>query len=562
MDETKDFTVDNVNFPQDKMISFGEQLHKDGQNYVVMVDPAISANTSYAPYTRGVDMNVFIKNPDGKSDYIGEVWPGYTVFPDWWHPNTTAYWTKEIVDWVSTIGLDGLWVDMNEPSSFCLGSCGTGKIDAGKQPYRWTLPEDVQQKNHDEQEAALIKMGNPAGETRNLLYPKYAINNGAGNLSELTVAMTALHHGGVPHYDIHNLYGHAEGYITRNAMISHKPDLRPFVLTRSSFVGSGRNVGHWTGDNHSQWSYLKVSIANVLNMQMFGITYSGADVCGFNENATETLCTRWMELGAFYPFARNHNAIGNIDQAPYLWNSTAEASRIALGIRYAMLPYMYTLFEESNRLGTGVWRPLFFENPDQAELSDNDVQFLLGSSVLISPVVTENATTVDAQFPPGIWYDWYTYEATTSNKGVRTVTLDAPLTHIPIHIKGGSILPAKTPKYTVDGTYATDYKLIIALDAKNEATGKLYIDDGNSLNVKASSDIEFNYKQGKLTAAGKFGYSNPEKLGSITVIGQSAGKLVTANVNGKSVKISPANGTAVVEDLKIDLTKPFSVTFK
>jgi alpha-glucosidase len=105
---------------------------------------------------------------------------------------------------------------MNEPASFCLGSCGSGKVDAGKQVYRWDLPQDVQEKNHADQEAALIAMGNPAGETRNLLYPKYAINNGAGNLSEVTVAMTAVHYGGIPHYDIHNLYGHAESYITRN----------------------------------------------------------------------------------------------------------------------------------------------------------------------------------------------------------------------------------------------------------------------------------------------------------------------------------------------------------
>jgi alpha-glucosidase len=215
MDQTKDFTVDNANFPQDRMIDLGKQLHKDRQNYVVMVDPAISANTSYTPYTRGVDLDVWIKNPDG-SDYIGAVWPGYTTFPDWFHPNVTEYWDKEIIDWVNLIGLDGLWIDMNEPASFCLGSCGSGKVDAGKQPYRWDLPQEEQERNHALQEEALIKMGNPKGETRNLLYPKYAINNGGGNLSELTVATTALHYGDIPHYDIHNIYGHAESYVTRN----------------------------------------------------------------------------------------------------------------------------------------------------------------------------------------------------------------------------------------------------------------------------------------------------------------------------------------------------------
>ncbi|KAG2214664.1 hypothetical protein INT46_005681 [Mucor plumbeus] len=564
MDQTKDFTFDNAKFPQDKMIALGEQLHKDGQNYVVMVDPAINANTTYSPYTHGTDMNVWIKNADG-SDYIGEVWPGYTTFPDWWHPNATEYWTKEIVDWVNLLGVDGLWIDMNEPSSFCLGSCGSGKIDAGNQPYRWTLPQDEQDKNHALQEEALIKMGNPPGEERNLLYPKYAINNGAGNLSELTVATTALHYGDIPHYDIHNLYGHAEGYITRNALIKQNSKVRPFVLTRSSFIGSGKNVGHWTGDNHSLWEYLKSSIANVLNFQMFGLTYSGSDVCGFNRATTEELCTRWMELGAFYPFARNHNAIGEPDQNPYQWEDTAEASRIAINARYEMLPYYYTLFEESNRLGTGVWRPLIFEYPTYEEFSANDIQVLIGSDILLSPVLAEGETTVEAQFPGGTWYDWYTHEVTVdnkSNKKVKTVTLDAPITHIPIHIRGGAIIPTKTPKYTVGETYATPYNLVIALDNKNQATGRLYIDDGESLNVKSSSDITFTYKNGQLKASGKFDYKKAEKIGSITIIGKAASKLQKAQIGKKSTKLTRGDNDVTLEGVSIDLTKSFNIQFK
>lgn len=333
-------------------------------------------------------------------------------------------------------------------------------------------------------------------------------------------------------------------------------------MTRSSFVGSGKNVGHWTGDNTSLWSYLKSSIANILNMQMFGITYSGADVCGFNGNTTEQLCTRWMELGAFYPFARNHNVNTGNDQEPYLWESTAEASRIALRVRYELLPYFYTAFEESNRLGTGVWRSLFFENPEHEELSENDVQVLVGSDVLLSPVVDENATKVEAQFPPGIWYDWYTHKVTSKNdKKVKTVTIDAPLTHIPVHIRGGAILPTKTAKYTVDETYATDYNLVVALDKNGQATGRLYIDDGESLNVHSKSDITFEYKHGKLTAKGEFGYAKAEKLGSVTIISESANKLNKATVNKKSFKLTHDTNSATVSGLSVSLTKSFSIDF-
>ncbi|KAI8971501.1 alpha glucosidase [Mycotypha africana] len=564
MEETKDFSFDGVNFPKKRMIALGEQLHKEGQNYVVMVDPAISANTTYGPYVRGTEMDVWIKNPDG-SDYVGMVWPGYTTFPDWWHPNASAYWEKEIGDFVDMLGVDGLWIDMNEPASFCLGSCGSGKVDAGKQPYRWLLPQEVQDANHAAQEEALKALGNPPGETRDLLYPKYVINNGGGNLSELTVATTALHYGNVPHYDIHNLYGHAESYITRNALIKQNSKARPFVLSRSTFVGTGKNAGHWTGDNHSLWEYLKSSLANILNMQMFGITYSGADVCGFNQNTTEELCTRWMSIGAFYPFARNHNAIGQSDQEPYLWNTTAEASRNALQVRYALLPYYYTLFEESHRLGTGVWRPLIFEYPQYNEIAANDLQVLVGSDILLSPVLDKGRTTVDAQFPPGIWYDWFTHETTVENVGkhaeVETVTLDAPITHIPVHIRGGSIIPTKQPKYTVGETYSTEYSLIIALDDSDTAKGRLYIDDGESLEVENSSDISFTYKKGKLSASGEFGYAHPEKLQKITIIGKGASKLTIAHTEHKSIELTKDDNSVTADNVSINLTEPFEIKF-
>jgi alpha-glucosidase len=213
MDAWRDFTFDPVNFPQERMLQFSNSLHANAQKFVVMVDPAIAIDPNYQPYTRGQELNVFIQNSDG-SEYQGQVWPGYTAFPDWWHPNITDYWHTLIVDWMNLLKLDGIWIDMNEPSSFCLGSCGSlGEPNPTVSPWLNNITEQL--RLHTLQETALNAMPIPEGETRNLLYPKYIINNGAGNLSEKTVAMNARHYGNISHYDIHNLYGHAEGYITR-----------------------------------------------------------------------------------------------------------------------------------------------------------------------------------------------------------------------------------------------------------------------------------------------------------------------------------------------------------
>ena len=144
------------------------------------------------------------------------------VFPDWFHPNAAKYWDYEIASWMERLNLDGLWIDMDEPASFCLGSCGSGKMDVLPPSYEpWTLPEVEQNLMHIQEEKALQELAKSVDpkETRNLLYPKYAINNGFGNLSEKTAAMIAYHHGDIPHYDLHNLYGHAECSTTRNVSI-------------------------------------------------------------------------------------------------------------------------------------------------------------------------------------------------------------------------------------------------------------------------------------------------------------------------------------------------------
>lgn len=234
----------------------------------------------------------------------------------------------------------------------------------------------------------------------------------------------------------------------------------------------------------------------------------------------------------------------------------AESTRKALAVRYAMIPYIYTLFQEANTVGTGVWRPLIFEYPNDDRFLAEDVQFLIGDSVLVSPIVVENATSIHAKFPNGVWYDWYTGAAVA---GGSSKTVEAPLTHIPIHVRGGAILPLKTPELTIEDTFATPYELLVALDKNGKASGRLYIDDGHSINQPKTSDINFSFAHGKLSAKGHFGYQELTKLEKIAVLGASYKNAV---VNGKAYKLKKdSTGASVAQGFKIDLTKPFSVQF-
>ena len=97
--------------------------------------------------------------------------------------------------------------------------------------------------------------------------------------------------------------------------------------------------------------YMYMSIQGVLQFQLFQIPMVGADTCGFKDNTNEELCNRWSQLSAFMPFYRNHNQRGSLSQEPYRWDSVAEASRKAIAVRYAMLPYWvsekFGIFERS-----------------------------------------------------------------------------------------------------------------------------------------------------------------------------------------------------------------------
>lgn len=188
----------------------------------------------------------------------------------------------------------------------------------------------------------------------------------------------ATHINGVQEHDVHNLFRHQILNATYNALLKVFPAKRPFIIGRSTFTGSGKWAGHWGGDNYSKWSYMFFSIPQALSFSLFGIPMFGTDTCGFIGNSDEELCNRWMQMSAFFPFYRNHNILSAIPQEPYHWASIIEASKSAMAIRYAILPYFYTLFHLAHTTGSTVMRALAWEFPNDPSLAAVDTQFLVG----------------------------------------------------------------------------------------------------------------------------------------------------------------------------------------
>ena len=95
-------------------------------------------------------------------------------------------------------------------------------------------------------------------------------------------------------YNTHNLYGHLQGKVTSEILKETLTDKRPFVLSRSTFAGSGSSVQHWLGNTMRTWEDMKNSIAGVMNFNMFGIPMVGPDTCGTFGDFDNELCGRWF----------------------------------------------------------------------------------------------------------------------------------------------------------------------------------------------------------------------------------------------------------------------------
>ncbi|KAK5714382.1 hypothetical protein LTR17_017163 [Elasticomyces elasticus] len=591
MFQYRDFTNDQNTYPYPAGQEFMERLHANGQHYVPIVDSAIyipnpnNASDAYSVYTDGNDSGVFLNNPDG-SQYIGEVWPGYTVFPDWQTENASSWWTRSMQQHHDQIPWDGIWIDMSEVSSFCVGSCGTHNLslnpvhpsfglpgEAGSVVYGY--PEGYNLTNATEaatasslalaQASSASAASPPSTATtpyfssavtpgvRNINQPPYVINHIQGDLAVHAVSPNATHHDGVEEYDVHNLFGHQILNATYQALLSVIPDKRPFIIGRSTFAGSGRWAGHWGGDNASLFAYMYFSISQALSFGLFGIPMFGVDTCGFNGNSDEELCNRWMQLSAFFPFYRNHNVLSAISQEAYVWESVAEASRTAMTIRYSLLPYMYTLFYYATTTGSTVMRALAWEFPNDPTLAAVDSQFLLGPSLLVAPVLGQGLDSVGVVFPGvgaqgEVWYDWYTQIAMDAQPG-ENVSIPAPLGHIPVFIRGGHVLPQQEALYTTTESRNSSWSLLAALSSAGTATGQVYIDDGASVVQDSTLLVDFTAGNGSLWASARGTYKDTNALANVTILGV-ASEPTSVTLNGQAITGAEYNGTSKVLSVK------------
>ena len=324
MDGFRCFTANLYDFPD--LRGLNAELADMGFHSVAIIDPGIKQEPGYHVYDSGQKIDAWVKTAAG-GPYVGNVWPGQCVFPDFTRGEVRTWWGNLYGPFLD-LGWGGIWNDMNEPAVFNV---------PGK-----TMPLDNVHR-------ADAELGGPGRHSR-----------------------------------YHNVYGMLMARGTYEGCLRARPDTRPFVLTRANHLGGQRFAATWTGDNVASWLHLDMSISTVLNLGLSGQPLSGPDIGGFAGKGDGEMFARWMGIGALLPFSRGHTGKGNIDKEPWAFGEDVERTcRLALQRRYRLLPYLYTLMEEASRTGLPLVRPLFFSDPADPRLRDVDDAFLLGEDLLV-----------------------------------------------------------------------------------------------------------------------------------------------------------------------------------
>ncbi len=436
MQDYKPFTWNRDRFPNPKKLI--SDLRAQGFHLVTILDGHPPALKGYAPYDSGMAGNDFVKSPDGKV-YEGPVWPSQagqhllSVFPDFSRPATREWWGSQYKSLLDA-GVAGIWNDMDEPSVF--------------DTPNGTMPDDV-----------------------------IFNNDGQPTTSR----------------EVHNVYGQLMTRSTFEGLSRLQPDRRAFVLTRSSFAGGQRYAAVWTGDATADWSSLRQSVSTLLGLGVSGFPFVGSDIGGFVRMPSAELCTRWLQVGVFYPFMRMHTEIATPDKEPWSFGWRYEAiNKRAIELRYELLPYIYNVMQQASDTGVPVMRPLVLEFPGDEHAAAIDDEFMFGSDLLVAPVLWEGADSRDVYLPAGDWFDYWTGKRYAGNS---TISIPVVLDSIPMFVRGGGFIFRQPVVQNTGQMPGNPLQVLIVPAAQSESS--LYEDDGESVAYRKGDFMKRQFHQSR-----------------------------------------------------------------
>jgi alpha-glucosidase len=470
-DNYRTFTHSELKFPHTKELF--DDLHLIGFKMSTNITPIITTNpldqegakTPYAQRDALIAANALIYNtryPGSYEDpnpYLGGVNYGINYgnnpypypplrpnsqgqtplaapgnYPDFGLTLARKTWGEQYLDLIQNVGLDMIWQDMTCPA-----------IDANLPPsqqYFKTFPQDLMMAQEETDPA--------------------------------TGAVVAVNY--LPNAQLHNSYVNNLLGATWAGINALAPQRRNFIIARGGYAGMQRYAALWTGDSASSWDFLNINIPEVLNLGLSGVPISGCDIGGFATGSGTTsqsgvvggtvvggitnyeLLTRWMQVGSFLPWYRNHyDGYNKQFQEAFAYGEPVPTNcRTYVELRYTMMQVYYDAMYEWTQSGLPICRPLFLNEPQDQGVYGNDnyyinSQFFVGGDFLVAPILFQAVTasppispTRDLYLPAGS--DWYAFQNNEAPllgavQGGSVIAYTAGLDLVPIYVRAGAILP-------------------------------------------------------------------------------------------------------------------------
>ena len=413
MDDYKDFTVSKefTDFP-----GFVDHMKQNGIRLIPIIDAGVKIEEGYEIYEEGVKNHYFCKKKDG-SNFVAAVWPGYTHLPDVLNPEARR-WFGSKYRLLTEQGVEGFWNDMNEPAIFY-------------------TPEGI--RDIKDKMAAFIRQEENKDDV-------WSMQNLVMSLANSPTDLASFYHNingdMICHEKLHNLYGFNMTRAAGEALREISPKKRCLLFSRSSYIGMHRYGGLWTGDNKSWWSHILLNLKMLPSLNMCGFLYVGADLGGFGADTSRDLLLRWLALGVFTPLMRNHAALGTREQECYRFERVEDFRHI-IGVRYRLLPYLYSEYMKAALTDDMLFRPLAFDFPADAMAANVEDQLMLGGELMIAPVYTQNAKGRYVYLPEEMMLVRFLPDGNISEeilpRGHHYISV--PLNVVPLFIRRGKCIP-------------------------------------------------------------------------------------------------------------------------
>ena len=361
---------------------------------------------------------MFIKASGSDEPGIGTWWGGKGVFADFTNPSTRTYWKEMLKENVLEYGTSSVWNDNCEYDSLVDKDCRCDFEGKG------------------------------------------------GTIGQLKSVMS-------------NIMCH----ITDEAIHETFTNTRPYIVCRSGHCGIQRYAQTWAGDNLTCWDSLKYNIATILGMSLSGVANQGCDIGGFYGPSPEAeLMVRWIQNGIFQPrFSIHSTNTDNTVTEPWMYGDCTDYIREAIGLRYQLSPYLYSLMERAHETGLPIMEPMCSAFQEDVNCYEEGVDFMLGDSLLVANVVEKGAVSRKVYLPEGeTFYDFYTRAA---YEGGRTVELPVDLGSIPLFVRSGAIIPMAEDRLDNLKTQQAEHIRILCA-ADRDGRFELYEDDGISMDYE------------------------------------------------------------------------------